>query len=60
MSQRRTKKTSEETARVKVGTLSPQDRELKNGEASNIKGGGGSPGGVLGDRADQPIHKLGQ
>jgi hypothetical protein len=45
---KRTKKTSDKDARVKVGKLSQQDRELKNGEAKNIRGGGGVSGGVLG------------
>jgi hypothetical protein len=52
MSKRRTQKTSDKDARVKVGKLSQQDRELKNGEARNIRGGGGSPGGVLGDKSE--------
>ena len=60
MNKRRTKKTSDESARVKVGKLSPQDREVKNGEATNIKGGGGMPGGVLGDRSDGVGQKLGR
>ena len=53
MSQQRTKKTSDKDARVKVGKLSQQDRELKNGEANNIRGGGGAPGGVLGDKSEK-------
>jgi len=52
MSKQRTKKTSDESVRVKVGKLSQQDRELKNGETKNIRGGGGSPGGVLGDKSE--------
>jgi len=60
MSKRGTKKTSDENARVKVGKLSQQDKELKNGEARNIRGGGGSPGGVLGDRSNEISAKLGR
>jgi hypothetical protein len=52
MSKRKTKKTSDKDARVKVGKLSPQDRELKNGEARNIRGGGGVSGGVIGDKSE--------
>lgn len=59
MNKRRTKKTSDENARVKVGKLSQQDRELKNGEATNVRGGGGAPGGVLGDKEGIP-NKLGR
>jgi hypothetical protein len=51
MSERRTKKTTDENARVKVGKLSRQDRELKNNEANNIRGGGGVSGGVNGEKA---------
>jgi len=60
MSKRGTKKTSDENARVKVGKLSQQDKELKNGEARSIRGGGGSPGGVLGDRSNEISAKLGR
>ena len=51
MTKRRTTKTSHENARVKVGKLSQQDRELKNKEANNIRGGGGASGGVIGDKS---------
>jgi hypothetical protein len=60
MSKRRTKKTSDKDARVKVGKLSQQDRELKNGEARNIRGGGGVSGGVLGDKSNEISTKLGR
>ena len=53
MTEGRTTKTSDENARVKVGKLSQQDRELKNKEANNIRGGGGAPGGVLGDKTEK-------
>ena len=58
MSKRRTKKTSDEDARVKVGKLSQQDRELKSGEAKNIRGGGGLSGGVIGDRPGDGSSRL--
>jgi len=59
MSKRRTKKTTDKDIRVKVGKLSQQDRELKNGEAKNIRGGGGPSGGVLGDK-NEISNRLGQ
>ncbi|HEY5405191.1 MAG TPA: hypothetical protein VIK24_20130 [Pyrinomonadaceae bacterium] len=33
--------------RVQVADLPRQERDLKDQEAENVKGGGGSPGGVL-------------
>ena len=58
MSKRRTKKTSDKNSRVKVGKLSQQDKGLKNGEAKNIRGGGGPSGGVLGDKSNEISAKL--
>jgi len=58
MSKQTIKKTSDDNARVKVGKLSQEDRESKNGEAKNIRGGGGASGGVLGDKAD--ANRLGR
>ena len=58
MSKRRTKKTAPENARVKVGKLSEQDRELKNGEAKNIRGGGGAGGGVIGMKGNEISNRL--
>ena len=60
MSKRTTKKTSDENARIKVGKLLQQDRQLKNGEAKNIRGGGGVSGGVIGDKSDGISNKLGR
>jgi hypothetical protein len=60
MSKRRTKKTSDDNARVELGKLSQQDRELKNGEAKNISGGGGLSGGVIGDRKNELSTRLGR
>ena len=55
MSEKKKKK----NGRVKVGKL-PREEKVLGRSAANIKGGGGSPGGVLGDRGDQIIHKSGQ
>ena len=33
--------------RVQVGTLQPQEKELKNHEAESVKGGGGARVGVV-------------
>ena len=56
MSEKKKKK----NGRVKVGKLPREEKALGRSQAANIKGGGGSPGGVLGDRGDQIIHKSGQ
>ena len=48
MNKMRTRKTTVEKARVKFGKLPRQDRELKNGEAKYIRGGGGK-GGAIGE-----------
>jgi hypothetical protein len=49
-----------ETVRVKVGKLTREDKHLENADAEIIRGGGGASGGVLGDRTEQSIRKLGQ
>jgi hypothetical protein len=59
MSKQKEQKRSNDTADVKVGKLPEQDKELKNVDAENIRGGGGAPGGVLGDKGDLPVHKSG-
>ena len=40
-------KPESKTGRVQVGSLPQQDKELKDQEAENVKGGGGVSGGVL-------------
>ena len=40
-------KTEANKARVQVRNLPKQEKELKDGEAENIKGGGGLAGGVV-------------
>ena len=65
MRQSAKQKSSNENARVKVGKLAPQDKELKTAEVENVRGGsgisgtvlidqgsGGASGGVLGDKSD--------
>jgi len=37
----------QEAARVQVGKLPQQEKQLKDKEAESIKGGGGLPGGVV-------------
>ena len=54
------KKKKKKNGRVKVGKLPQEEKVLGRSQAANIKGGGGSPGGVLGDRGDQISHKSGQ
>ena len=56
MTKQEKEKTSDESVRVKVGNLAQQDRELENDEAENVRGGGGAPGGVLGDRGGDPFR----
>ena len=47
MSNSAANKPEAKTSRVQVGNLPEQEKELKDQEAENVKGGGGSPGGVL-------------
>ena len=59
MSKQTKQKSSNETARVNVGRLAQQDKELKNAEAENIRGGGGASGGVI-EKSGETSNKLGQ
>ena len=47
--------TAEKTNRVQVGNLPQQEKELKDQEAENIKGGGGINGGVLASHIGEEI-----
>ena len=38
-------------SRIQIDKLPQQEKELKDQEAEKVKGGGGSPAGVLGDRS---------
>lgn len=57
MSKRKQEKSSDKNARVKVRNLPQQDREVKNSEAANVRGGGGMTGGVLGDKRDSTTYR---
>ena len=43
------------TSRVQVGNLQQQEKELKDREAENVKGGGGVPGGVVANHVGEEI-----
>ena len=60
MNKKTEQKPTNDTARVKVGKLAQQDKELKNTDAEIIRGGGGASGGVLGDKSEQIIRKSGE
>lgn len=47
MSSSTTTKPAVKQNRMQVGNLPQKERDLKDQEAENVKGGGGSPGGVL-------------
>ena len=51
MSKAKERQSESRKGRVQVSNLPQQQRQLKNKEAANIKGGGGVSGGVNGDRA---------
>jgi hypothetical protein len=53
-------KSSAKKGRVKVKNLAPREKELKNRDAENVKGGGGVSGGVLGDRGNQTLNSSGR
>ena len=47
--------TEAKTSRVQVGNLPQQEKELKDQEAENIKGGGGLAGGVVASHIGEEI-----
>jgi hypothetical protein len=53
-------KSEARTSRIQVGNLPQQQRELKDQEAEEVKGGGGSPGGVLPRSAGEEIPQTKQ
>lgn len=50
MSEQKMQKAEDKNLRVQVGNLPQQDKELREREAENIRGGGGLSGGVLGSK----------
>jgi len=54
------KQKSTKNGRIKVKDLAPQEKELKNRDAENVRGGGGVSGGVIGDRSNQIINSSGR
>ena len=58
--QKQEKQKSAKNGRVKVKNLAQQDKELKNRDAENVRGGGGVSGGVIGDRSNQIINSSGR
>lgn len=59
MSNATDQKTEETTSRVKVSNLPEQEKELKQAEAANIKGGGGLSGGVV-ERGNATVKHIGE
>ena len=53
-------KPEEKTSRVQGGNLPQQERELKEQEAENVKGGGGVPGGVVANHIGEEIPQRNQ
>jgi len=51
MSQQKEEMSDEKQGRVQVSDLPQKEETLKEGEAKNVKGGGGLPGGVVASRA---------
>jgi hypothetical protein len=50
MSKTKERNLDENQRRVQVGKLEQQEKELKDRQAENVKGGGGAAGGVVGSR----------
>jgi len=60
MSSSTTKKRAAKQNRVQVDNLPQQEKELKDREAENVKGGGGLPGGVVANRIGEEIPQRNQ
>jgi len=45
----------QEAARIQVGNLPQQEKQLKDKEAENVKGGGGLSGGVVPSHVGEEI-----
>ena len=48
-------KSQSKTSRVQVANLPQNDKELKNQEAADVKGGGGLSGGVINNHIGEEI-----
>ena len=57
MSKEKEQQPEEKKGRVSVGNLSQPEKELKEREAENIKGGGGLSGGVVARGGAQSISE---
>ena len=55
MSNSTEQKAEAKTSRIQVGNLPREEKELKNQEAENVKGGGGVPGGVVANHIGEEI-----
>jgi hypothetical protein len=60
MSKPKEQKPGEKKGRARVGNLPQQEKELKDREAENIKGGGGAPGGVVNNRGESQVRHIGE
>ena len=60
MSSSTTKKRAAKQNRVQVDNLPQQEKELKDQEAENVKGGGGVPGGVVANHIGEEIPQKNQ
>jgi len=60
MSSSTTKKRAAKQNRVQVDNLRQQEKELKDREAENVKGGGGLPGGVVANHIGEEIPQKNQ
>lgn len=55
MSNSTDRKTEAKTSRVEVSNLPAQEKQLKDEEAANVKGGGGLGGGVFASHIGEEI-----
>jgi hypothetical protein len=60
MSRPKEQKPEDKKGRVGVGNLPQQEKELKDRDAENIKGGGGVPGGVVNNRGESQVRHIGE
>lgn len=60
MSNSTQQRTEAKTSRVQVGSLPQEEKELKDQEAENVKGGGGLSGGVIASDIEAEIPQKNQ